>query len=191
MTIRLHLLCSASTPSVRAVTFPANEPIEKQGRENLVRLAAHSLPAIDLVVRSPALCAMQTAEYLELDAEPSPSLSDCAFGRWSGCALAEVQAQEPDAFARWMADPNAAPHDGESFADVMKRVGGWMDELLRGSGSVLAITHPIVIRAAIACALGAGPLSFRHIDIAPLSRAKLTNGGGRWTLAALIPPKDA
>jgi len=72
----------------------------------------------------------------------------------------------------------------------MTRVGAWMDGLLTGRGSILAITHATVIRAAIANALGSGPEVFRHIDVAPLTRARLSGGGGRWTLAALVPVKD-
>jgi broad specificity phosphatase PhoE len=72
------------------------------------------------------------------------------------------------------------PHGGESFADVMTRVSRWTDGLLAGS----------VIRAAIAHALGAGPENFRHIDVAPLTRTKLSGGGGRWTLAAMVSLKD-
>ena len=143
-----------------------------------------------MVLRSPALRAAQTAEGLGLDAKEEPLLCDCDFGRWAGRSLTEIQAQAPEAIADWLANPRAAPHGGESFADVMTRVGSWMDGLLAGNGSVLAITHPFVIRVAIAHALGAGPETFRHIDVAPLTRAKLSGGGGRWTLAALVPLKD-
>jgi broad specificity phosphatase PhoE len=65
-----------------------------------------------------------------------------------------------------------------------------MDSLLAGQGFILAITHATVIRAAIAHTLGAGPEAFRHIDVAPLTRVKLSGGGGRWTLAALVPLRD-
>ena len=74
--------------------------------------------------------------------------------------------------------------------DVMTRVGEWMEDLLAVDGSVLAITHALVIRAAIAHALGTDPEAFRRIDVAPLTRARLSGVGGRWTLAALVPLKD-
>jgi broad specificity phosphatase PhoE len=189
MTTRLHLLCSASTSSVSSMAFAADEPLDLRGRESLSRVSGR-LPFCDIVLRSPALRAAQTAEGLALDARSEPLLRDCDLGRWAGRSLAEVQAQTPEAVADWLENPRAAPHDGESFADVMTRVGGWMDGLLAGSGSVLAITHPSVIRAAIAHALGAGPETFRHIDVAPLTRTKLSGGGGRWTLAALVSLKD-
>jgi broad specificity phosphatase PhoE len=189
MTTRLHLLCSAATASVGAVAFPADEPLDARGRDSLSGFSAR-LQSCDVVLKSPALCAAQTAKGLALDAVTEPLLRDCDFGRWAGKTLAEVEAQSPEAVAEWFRDPDAAPHGGESFGDVVKRVGGWMDGLLAGGGAVLAITHPAVIRAAIAHTLGAGPGAFRHIDVAPLTRARLSGDGGRWTLAALIPPKD-
>ena len=185
MTTRLHLLCSASTSSVSSIAFPADEPLDARGRESLSMLSGR-LPSCDIILRSPALRAAQTAEGLALDARVEPLLRDCDFGRWTGRSLAEIQAQAPEAVIDWLENPHAAPHGGESFADVMTRVGGWMDDLLAGSESVLAITHSFIIRAAIARALGAGPETFRHIDVAPLTRAKLSGGGGRWTLAALV-----
>ena len=189
MTMRLNLLCSASTSSISQVAFAADEPLDARGRESLSRLSG-CVPSCDIVLRSPALCAAQTAEGFTLHAKAEPLLRDCDFGRWAGRSLAEVQAQAPEAVADWLQNPHAAPHGGESFADVMTRVGGWMDGLLATSGSVMAITHASIMRAAIAHALGAGPETFRHIDIAPLTRARLSGSGGRWTLAALVSLKD-
>ena len=190
MTMRLHLLCVASTSSIRSASFPSNDPLDAQGRSALEAFA-RTLPAFDKTWISPDLSAVQTAEILGLHSEADPMLRDCDFGRWAGRSLADVQTGEPDALAMWLGDPTAAPHGGESFADVVNRVQAWMDGLLLASGSALAITHPTIIRAAIVSALGAGPHALRHIDIAPLSRAKLSSDGRRWTLSALIPRKEA
>ena len=190
MTTRLHLLCSASSSSVRSLAFPApDDPLDAQGRKTLAKLCG-KLPSCEIILRSPALCAAETAEALSLHAAKEPMLRDCNFGRWTGKLLTDVQAQAPEIVTDWLQNPNAAPHGGESLANVMTRVSGWMDGLLAGSASVLAITHAFVIRAAIAHALGAGPEALRHIDVAPLTRTKLSAQGGRWTLAAIVPLKD-
>lgn len=189
MTMRLHLLCSASTASISSVAFAADEPLDSRGQESLSSLSGR-LPSCDIVLRSPALCAEQTADGLALASAIEPLLRDCDFGRWAGRSLEDVEADEPAAIADWLRNPNAAPHGGESFADVTKRVAGWMDQMLTRDGSVLAITHGLVIRAAIAHTLGVGPEAFRHIDVAPLARTKLSGGGGRWTLASLVSPRD-
>jgi broad specificity phosphatase PhoE len=189
MTTRLHLLCAASTASVSSVAFAADEPLDSRGRESLVSLSGR-LPACDIVLRSPAVSAAQTADGLALTAAVEPLLQDCDFGRWAGRSLDEVRAKETAVVAEWLQDPRASPHGGESFADVTRRVGGWMDQMLERGGPILAITHALVIRAAIAHALGAGAEVFRHIDVAPLTHAKLSGGGRRWTLASLISPRD-
>jgi len=190
MSMRLHLLCVASTPSIRSASFPSNDPLDTQGRKAL-EVFTGTLPPFDKTWISPQVSAVQTAEILGLSAEMNPMLRDCDFGRWAGRSPADVQTSEPDALATWLRDPTAAPHGGESFADVVNRIQAWMDGLLLASGSTLAITHPTIVRAAIVSALGAGPHASRHIDIAPLSRAKLSSDGRRWTLSALIPRKEA
>ena len=189
MSMRLHLLCVASTSSIRSASFPSNDPLDAQGRKALEAFAG-ALPRFDKTWSSPDVSAVQTAEILGFHPETDPMLRDCDFGRWAGQSLADVQRTEPDALAIWLRDPTAAPHGGESFVDVINRVQAWMDGLLLTSGSVLTITHPTIIRAAIVSALGAGPHALRHIDIAPLSRARLSSDGRRWTLSALIPRKE-
>jgi broad specificity phosphatase PhoE len=186
---RLQLLCSASTRSVRAAAFPSDEPLEPYGRRSLSLLSGH-LPTSDGILRSPALCAAQTAEGLGLDALIEPSLRDCDFGHWAGRALADIEAREPDSLAEWLSDPHAAPHGGESFAEVTKRVGIWMDGLPADAGTILGITHANIIRAAIVHALGVEPRAFPRIDVAPLARAKLSGAGGRWRFSALTPLKE-
>jgi len=188
MTIRLHLLCAASTPSTRAAGFPADEDLDSFGRASLSRLSGR-LPAADAVLSSPAQAAAQTAAGLGLRADVAPSLRDCDFGRWAGRALDEIAAREPDALGQWLRDSEAAPHGGESFADVLKRFAGWRDGLDAQSGTLIAITHPLVLRAAIACTLGVGAQAMFQIDAAPLTVVRLSSAGGRWKFQALVPAR--
>src|SRR5579862_5724057 len=111
MTTRLHLLCSASTAAVSAIAFAADEPLDSRGRESLANLSGRR-PSCDIVLRSPAVSAAQTADGLALIASIEPLLRDCDFGRWAGRSLDEVQAKETAAVAEWLQDPRAAPHGG-------------------------------------------------------------------------------
>ncbi len=86
MTIRLKLLCQASTPAVRAAAFPADEPLDLQGRRKLAAFPRRLLLA-DRWATSPALRANQTAEALKIDAAVEPLLRDCDYGRWTGRAF--------------------------------------------------------------------------------------------------------
>ncbi len=190
MTTRLDLLCSASIVGLRAEAFPADEPLDLKGRAALARLSG-GFARYDRILCSPAVSARETAEALELAASPEPALRDCDFGRWAGRPLAEIEALEPEALGLWLSDPEAAPHGGESFGEVAKRVGRWMDAVAEYSGAILAITHAAVLRAAIVHALGAPALSLLHIDVSPLCRVRLSGGKKSWRFRGLIPAKDA
>jgi broad specificity phosphatase PhoE len=186
MTIRLKLLCHASTPAVRTAAFPCNEPLDVQGRRKLEALP-HRLLRADRWFTSPALRATQTAEALNIDAAVAPQLRDCDHGRWAGRAFAAVQTEEPEAVAQWLRDPASAPHGGESIQALTERVGDWLEAQSATDGTSGAVTHAAIIRAAIVHAIGAELRSFWRIDVAPLSLARLNGGDGRWTLVSLGP----
>jgi broad specificity phosphatase PhoE len=176
MTTRLLLVCHAFTAAMAAASFPDDEPVEVRDHRDRAAGAYPDGPAF----RGPELRCGQTAETLGLAAEPIPQLRDCDFGRWRGRTLTDVQAADPEGVSRWLTDPAAAPHGGESLADLVDRAGGWLTGL--PPGRVVAVTHPSVIRAAIVHALGTPPGAFWRIDVEPLSRVELTGGSGRWNL---------
>jgi len=186
MTTRLRLICHASTAATRTSSFPSDEPIDSQGWQKL-RLVSYGERPANRCLASPALRARQTAEGLSLKPAIEPALRDCHYGRWTGCSLDAVFAQEPDALAEWMRDPAVAPHGGESILCLIERVATWLDGQKDVSGRVIAITHASVVRAAIIHAIGAPPTSFFHIDVAPLTLTKLSAHNGRWTLASIAP----
>jgi broad specificity phosphatase PhoE len=183
MTTRVRLICHAPTAATRRVAFaPDDEPAEPKALQKLVVLPAR---ALQNVLTSPALCARQTAEALHCVASIDPALRDCDYGRWTGRDLDFVLAEDPVALGTWLTDPASAPHGGESMVHVIARVAAWLDRL--GPGAVTAITHAVVIRAAIVHALGAPASSCRQIDIAPLSATQLSAHEGRWTLRGIGP----
>ena len=183
MTARLILICHGSTDAVRRSAFPADEPLDDQGRVQAAALAA-SVPSADCVWTSPELRARQTAEAFRLDATAQSALRECDYGGWKGCAFADVLARDPDGISAWLNDPTATPHDGESLHGLMQRVAQWLDAEKATNRKAIVITHASIIRAAIVHALGAPPQSFWRIDIAPLSVSRLSGAHGRWNLAS-------
>ena len=183
MTARLVLICHASTTAVREAAFPADEPLDDKGATRAAGLAAH-LPKADRCWSSPELRTRQTAEALGLNADVHPALRDCDCGRWSGNTFDAVHAREPEAVAAWLRDPAAAPHGGESILELLQRVAAWLAAEQNHHRQSIVVTHPAVIRAAIVCAIEATPLSFRRIDIAPLSITRLSGKDGRWNLTS-------
>ena len=92
-----------------------------------------------------------------------------------------VQTEDPEGMLAWLTDPTSDPHGGESIADLITRVGSWMEEQ-RGEVHTIAVTHPAVIRSAIVHALHLPLETFWRIDIAPLSLTDLRFNGRVWSV---------
>ena len=175
MAIRLTLVCSAPAAGVRPGTFPVDEPAALVG-------FAPDLGTIARLLTAPELRARQTAGVIGA-ATIEPGLRECDYGIWRGRDLGEIGAADPAGAAAWIADPAAVPHGGEAIAALLERVGGWLDRF-DAMGHTVAVTHPAVIRAAIAHVLAAPATAFWRIDIEPLSVTDLRRHAGRWTLRA-------
>lgn len=172
MASRILLICSLAP--ARPV-FPGDEPAPRTALAG-----PHPGPGPARV--SPLRRALQTAEAMGLAAIPDPALAEMDYGAWAGQSPEQVLARDPQGFARWQDDPEAAPHGGESFADVARRMALWLQARATADGSLLAVTHPAPIQAALLHVLGAPPAAARAIGVRPLSRLQLTHDGRRWSL---------
>ncbi|MEU4544335.1 bifunctional RNase H/acid phosphatase [Nonomuraea dietziae] len=132
---------------------------------------------LDVVVSSPLKRARRTAEAVAglagLDVEVDEDLRETDFGAWEGHTFTEIQRRWPAELAAWLADPTAAPPQGESFAEVARRVEAARDRLLeRYEGrTVLVVSHVTPIKTLLRLALMAPPeaLYRMHLDLACLS----------------------
>lgn len=176
MTTRLLLICSAAPATAE---FPADGPPSRAG---LTRLAPLTPAAGTICLCSPLVRARQTADALGLSAQLATALRECDFGGWSGCDPARILAEDPAGFSAWLADPDAAPHGGESFAGMARRVVSWLQAQAEAAGPLVAITHPGPIRAMLLHVLGAPLTSASAIAVKPLSRTALTHDGRRWSV---------
>ncbi|MFM0262785.1 histidine phosphatase family protein [Paraburkholderia sediminicola] len=190
MDTRLLLISHAATAAMRAGRFPADDPLDARGlAEAAAARARLSIPDDAAVFVSPAACARETASALGLGAAAlgqgasvNEGLADMDYGLWRGRRLADLAIEASHDLAAWTHDPDAAAHGGESFSQLVKRVGQWLDALndalsegviTGNTQNVVAVTHAPVIRAAIVHALGASPAVFPRIEIAPLSMVEL------------------
>lgn len=183
MAARITLLCHGRSTQ-RPSAFADDEPLAEGERERIAELAA-VIEKAGTVVTSPALVARQTAEALSLAPAADPALADLDLGLWRGRSLSDVEASEPAALSTWMADPDFAGHGGESRAALIKRVTSWLEEWLATDGHMLAVTHPVVIQAAVLAILGAPAPAFRNIDVAPLTALDIRSDGRRWAIRSL------
>jgi ribonuclease H / adenosylcobalamin/alpha-ribazole phosphatase len=132
---------------------------------------------LDLIVTSPLLRAVQTAEEVAV-ATGAPLLTDDGFretdfGAWEGLTFAEVRERWPAEMTTWLADPVVAPPGGESFASVSERVTAALHRVLaaREHRTVLIVSHVTPIKMLVARVLLAPPAALyrMHLDVAALS----------------------
>jgi ribonuclease H / adenosylcobalamin/alpha-ribazole phosphatase len=146
----------------------------KQARLTGRRLAGE--PGVDVVVTSPLQRARRTAEAV---AEATGAalivddgLVEADFGAWQGLTFAEAAQKWPDELAAWMASPDAAPPDGESFATVALRVLVGLDKLIADyrHQATIVVSHVTPIKTVVCRALLAPPEAmFRmNLDVASL-----------------------
>lgn len=190
MTTRVTLISPARSESSDDFRFDDGRGLSPAG----LRAAREARPAAWALLSaagrksvSPSARCMATAEELGVfDAadRTDERLAGCAMGRWRGRTLEEVGAAEPDAVARWLSDPAAAPHGGEPLVRLCARTREWLAELAEVPGRVLAVAEPDVVRAAVVCALDAPATGLWRVDVAPLTATELSGRSGRWNLRA-------
>ncbi|ANY86315.1 MULTISPECIES: histidine phosphatase family protein [Pseudomonas] len=171
---RLTLICHALTPAQKVGRFPSTD-------ERILPVAEWPpLPAFIGVLSAPEYRAQETCAGLGASPVVEPALADCDMGAWQGMVLKALQAEQPEALAQWLQDPHCAPHGGESIAQLCQRVAVWL-ETFDTPGEWLAVTHPLVMRAAMVHVLGCPLAAFALIDVPALSRVHLSRAG-KWRL---------
>ncbi|MET0137451.1 MAG: histidine phosphatase family protein [Sphingobium sp.] len=172
MTMGVTLLCHGTTRSMRLGGFPsATEPLDDGG---LQKAGSRMIGRHDRIQASPAAAAQQTADALGIAAIPDERLRDRDAGEWAGMSLEAIYARAPDALGAWMVQPEAATAGGETLATVRNRMAEWLADQATQGGSVLAVTHPMTIRAALSASLDLPLSGVLRIDIAPLSITTLS-----------------
>jgi broad specificity phosphatase PhoE len=181
---RLTLINHPATREQKAGIFPCDESLDSQALAELASVAWK--PAgTNRVLAAPELRTRQTAAALGLAATEVLELRDCDFGCWAGRSLESLQ---PDELSEWLSDITVAPHGGESFQDLMTRVGNWLDDQ-RNTGPIIAVTHASVIRAAVVHALQLSPnQAFLRIEVEPMTMTDLRLTGDSWRVRSVGVP---
>ena len=184
--MRLELICHGPTEAVQQARFPQDEDVDPQA----LATAPRPHGTFDRWLSGPELRARRTACELFRGSPitPAPELRDWNCDRWAGSTLSDIGAMDSRALEQWLTDPSAAPHGGESLLELLARVSGFLETQSALRGRTAAVTHPAVLKAAIAGLLGAGTDAFWRIDAKPFCRARLSHDGRRWTLQSLVPP---
>jgi broad specificity phosphatase PhoE len=184
MAQRLLIVAHAETPATRALMFgDPGELLPAEVRRLSGRIACW--------VSGPEEACGATAVRLGGNAEPIHDLRACDFGAWTGRPLVDIASDDPSGLDSWLHDPHAAPHGGESLAELINRAGRVLDDHSWPDGRSAAVVTPLVARALLVHALGAAPEVIFRIDIAPLSRALISRNQQTWRLSRLERVKDS
>jgi probable phosphoglycerate mutase len=156
----------------------SNPPLNDTGREQARATGEWLAPlsgTFDALVSSPVRRTRETAEILaqffDLRIEEEPGIAEMEFGTWDGLSFTEVHEKFPDEISSWLGDLESAPHGGESFRAVEKRVLEGRDRILASypGQTVVAVSHVTPIKTLVADALGAPLDALYRMELAPAS----------------------
>ncbi len=121
---------------------------------------------------------------------PEPRLREIGFGIWEGLTWSQIEQQDTDTWARWVADPmSAMPAGGESLSSIADRLRHLLTDLAARSEdeTILLVAHGGSLRVLICLALGLPPGSAwsLRMDNGALSELYLWPGAGSQVKAIL------
>jgi broad specificity phosphatase PhoE len=163
----------------------ADVPLTPRGQEQAALLGRALVRAKPrLLLASPRQRALETARAIGassgLDVIVEPRLEDIDYGEWTGLTHTEVAKRWPGDYDiyRRATDRSAFP-SGESMLDLETRVANLLSELSKRNehGTVVLVTHDIVIRALV-CRLLDAPLAAMHrlcVDVASTTGVSLAD----------------
>lgn len=175
----LTLVAHAATASASALVFGDRSPLLGSGRLPRVPSGAWQVRC------GPEPACRQTADVLDLAAEPADALAGPDFGRWTGRGLEEVALTDGAGLAAWLSDVAAKPYEGESLADLVRRLRTELQALDAATGRSLWVVTPLVARALTVAALAAPAELVLNLDVSFGGQVRLSRNGGRWRLQGM------
>ncbi|MGC6452792.1 MAG: histidine phosphatase family protein [Candidatus Puniceispirillaceae bacterium] len=183
---------------------PADPPILDQ--TYALDALVETLPQGAIWHVSPLTRAHQTAALLTPGLAPAAMrederLAEMEFGTWADRPVAEVWDEIKDGpLHNWsFVTASRKPPDGESFDELVMRVGAWMEDLAADFAPAqhVVVTHAGVIRAMMCKVLAAPPdhcigIPVPHFGVARVTLmdpARATADGGPWLFAGLSDPR--
>jgi broad specificity phosphatase PhoE len=154
--------------AVRRLQGQADIGLSAKGEAQALALAPTIAQlAPDRIVSSDLRRAQQTTELLGFaDAELVPSLREVNVGDWTGMAIADIIAQDPEGYRGWRAG-TFAPPGGEIWQDFADRTAKATLSASETAERLLVVCHGGVIRALLQTLLGLSPK--RIIPVGPAS----------------------
>jgi probable phosphoglycerate mutase len=160
----------------RLLQGQADIDLSERGRAQAAALAdTVNKLAPDTVMSSDLKRAMETAHILGYTGAVSEiGLREIDVGRWMGRPIAELKAQDLEAYRGWRAGTYTPP-GGESWAMFVARTTGCVKTAFESCEKLLIVCHGGVIRALLENLIGLPPS--RIIPVGPASLTVLAQPG--------------
>ncbi len=132
--------------------------------------------------------AIFAAGHAKADLVEVPDLVEQRLGEWEGLTHeAFVALLTLPAHPFWMHGADERPPGGESFRDVMDRVGPVLSRIVEetGDGDIVIVAHGGSIRAAIACTMELTPFQAFQFSVKNLSLTRLEHEAGHWRVVTV------
>ena len=173
--------------SERRIQGQLDPPLSAEGRRQAQLLAARLTGrTFSALYASDLKRAFETAEVVgaSVGLEPAPDkgLREIYLGEWEGMTTEEIAAGYPDAWARWVEEPDWDVVPGGERAEAFDaRVGAALEDIQRRHehGNVLVVTHGGVIQVALHRIVGRGSRGFFPFRIQNASISMIEDRNGR------------
>lgn len=180
VTTRWWLIRHAPVVNPAGVIIGSTDAAADTGDAATALALAAALPTGALWLTSPLRRSRQTARALRPESSPpraadgtepdlaEQDLAEQDFGMWEGQTHDAIAAADPDAAARFWADPATnAPPGGESFSALSTRVAGALTRwtAAHAGRDLVAVVHGGPIRAAVALALDLSPAAALRLRV--------------------------
>jgi alpha-ribazole phosphatase len=163
------------------------------GQSNAYAALGQRLPRPALWLVTPLTRTLRTAQaifaagYPEQPLTIEPGLTEQSFGALQGTEGVRLPEKlRLPAHDFWPISHSERPQDGESFEDVILRVGGVIEQLANShSGQdIVAVCHGGVIRAAMAHVLKIGGDSALRLTVGNISLTRIERRGMAWRVVS-------
>jgi len=163
-----------------------NKTGHRQAQQLALALSDHKVSAI---YTSPLRRARQTAEAIaskhDIEIEMEDALKEFDAGDMNGLTIDEVNRKYENFFERWVqGDPELRMPGGESVSDLRRRTWPVVGRIVERhpGGTVIVVSHTIVILTVINTALGMALADFRKMRVNVGSISILEFGGSSASL---------
>lgn len=152
----------------RRLQGQADIALSEKGREQARALRdTIAVLAPDRVICSDLKRAHETALILGIaDPDCAPDLREIDVGDWTGRPIAEIRAENADAYQGWRAGTHTPPN-GETWGRFVDRTTTCTQKALQGTQRLLVVCHGGVIRALLEALVDLPPK--RIIPVGPAS----------------------